>query len=197
MRILLLLTCALSINNGSYAHKHILCRSVSKRVKDMDAIHPQDVHILCRSVSKPLRGAAGCWGGTEKSVSGPDFNGIERGLVVYRRPLGLAANEALATQHFRRRFESCHRTLVDSHRPSVSELEPAFALPRCHGVFFRSGRADECCGLFIFRPEHEMHLRASLLIGTPEKSKVFCTTQKTPAIDTLQQASCSLWVGCR
>ena len=53
MRILLLLTCALSINNGSYAHKHILCRSVSKPVKDMDAIHPQDVHILCRSVSKP------------------------------------------------------------------------------------------------------------------------------------------------
>ena len=55
MRILLLLTCALSINNGSYAHKHILCRSVSKPVKDMDAIHPQDVHILCRSVSKPLK----------------------------------------------------------------------------------------------------------------------------------------------
>ena len=53
MRILLLLTCALSINNGSYAHKRILCRSVTKPVKDMDAIHPQDVHILCRSVSKP------------------------------------------------------------------------------------------------------------------------------------------------
>ena len=53
MRILLLLTCALSINNGSYAHKHILCRSVSKPVKDMDAIHPQDFQILCRSVLKP------------------------------------------------------------------------------------------------------------------------------------------------
>ena len=26
---------------------------VSKLVKDMDAIHPQDVHILCRSSSKP------------------------------------------------------------------------------------------------------------------------------------------------
>jgi hypothetical protein len=157
----------------------------------------QNLHILCRSVSKPLRGAAGCWGEAEKSVSGPDFNGIERGLVVYRRPLGLAASEALATQHYRRRFESCHRTLVDSHRPSVSELEPACALPRCHGAFFRNGRADECCGLLIFWPEHEMHLHASLLIGTPEKNEVFCTTQKTLAIDTLQQASCSLWVGCR
>ena len=40
MRILLLLTCALFINNGSYAHNHILCRTLSKPIKDMDAIHP-------------------------------------------------------------------------------------------------------------------------------------------------------------
>ena len=43
----------------------------------------QNLHILCRSVSKPLRGAAGCWGEAEKSVSGPDFNGIERELVEF------------------------------------------------------------------------------------------------------------------
>ena len=84
----------------------------------------------------------------------------------------------MATQHYRRRFESCHCSFSDSHRPSVSELEPACALPRCHGAFFRNGRADECCGLLIFWPEHEMHLHASLLIGTPEKNEVFCTTQK-------------------
>ena len=35
-----------------HAHSFALC-SVSKPVKDMDAIHPQDVHILCRSLSKP------------------------------------------------------------------------------------------------------------------------------------------------
>ena len=55
MRILLLLTCALSINNGSYAHRQILCSSVSKPFKDVDATHPQDVHVLCRSVSKPFK----------------------------------------------------------------------------------------------------------------------------------------------
>ena len=103
----------------------------------------------------------------------------------------------MATQHYRRRFESCHRSLSDSHRPSVSELESACALPRCHGAFFRNGRADECCGLLIFWLEHEMHLHASLLIGTPEESEVFCTTQRTLAIDTLQQGSCCLWAGCR
>ena len=135
--------------------------------------------------------------GTEKHVSGPDFNGIERVLVVYRWPFGLAASEALATQHYRRRFESCHRTLLDCHRPSVSELEPACALPRCHGAFFLNGRADECCGLLIFWLEHEMHFNASLLIGTPEESEVFCTTQGTLAIDTLQQAFCCLWACCR
>ena len=146
----------------------------------------QNLHILCRSASKPLRGAAGCWGEAEKSVSGPDFNGLERGLVVYRRPLGLAASEALATQHYRRRFESCHRTLVDSHRPSVSELEPACAWPRCHGAFFCSGRADECCGLLIFWPEHEMHLHAFLLIGTPEK-----TRSSAPHKKRLQPTHCN------
>ena len=39
--LFLLLTCMLSIHNGSYAHKHMLCSSVSKPLKDMDAIHPQ------------------------------------------------------------------------------------------------------------------------------------------------------------
>ena len=42
-----------------------------------------------------------------------------------------------------------------------------------------------------------MHLHASLLIGTPEESEVFCATQRTLAIDTLQQGSCCLWAGCR
>ena len=55
MRILLLLTGALSINNGSYAHRHMLRSSVSKPRKDMDATHPQDVHVLCGSLSKPLK----------------------------------------------------------------------------------------------------------------------------------------------
>ena len=72
--------------------------------------------------------------GAEISVSGPDFNGIERRLIVYRRPFGLAASEALATQHYRRQFESCHRSPFDCHRPNVSELEPARALPRYHGA---------------------------------------------------------------
>ena len=51
MRILLLLTCALSINNGSYAHRHMLCSSVSKPLKDMDATYPQDVHVLWSAYS--------------------------------------------------------------------------------------------------------------------------------------------------
>ena len=122
---------------------------------------------------------------------------LKGGLVVSRRPFGLAASEAMATQHYRRRFESYHRSPFDSDRPSVSELAPACALPRCHGAFFRNGRADECFGHRIFWLEHEMHLHASLLIGTPEESEVFCTTQRTLATDTLQQASCCLWAGRR
>ena len=53
MHSLLLLTCELSVNNGSYAHRHML--SVPKPLNDMDTTHPQDVHVLCRSVSKPLK----------------------------------------------------------------------------------------------------------------------------------------------
>ena len=100
-------------------------------------------NVLCSIVMSVLcRGA-------EISVSGPDFNGIERGLIVYRRSFGLAASEVLATQHYRRQFESCHRSPFDCHRPSVSELEPACALPRYHGAIVRNGRADECGGLIV------------------------------------------------
>ena len=145
----------------------------------------------------PLRSSAECWSGAEKSISGPDFNGIEWVLVVYRRPLGLLARETLATQHYRRRFESRHRRLFDCHRPSIAELESACTLPRCYGTLFRIGRADECRWLLVFWLEHEMHFNASLLVSTPEESEFFCSTQTTLAHDTLQQASCYLCAGCR
>ena len=160
--------------------------------------------LLCSKATwlreNPLRGSAECWSGAkraEESRSGPDFNGIEWGLVVYRRPLGLAASEALATQHYRRRFESRHRSFFDCHCTSVSEFESACTLPRCNGMFFRNGRADECCRLFMFWLEHEMHFNASLLVSTPEESEIFYTTQRTLAHDTLQQVSCYLCAGCR
>ena len=141
--------------------------------------------------------AAECWGGAGKSVPGPDFNGIERRLVVHRRPFGLLASEALATEHHRRRFEGCHRSFFDSHRPSVSELESACTLPRCTGAFLCNGRADECCGRLIFWLEHEMHFHAFLLIDTPEESEVFCTTQRRRASAALQQGSWCVCDGCR
>ena len=39
--------------------------------------------------------AVECWGGAEESVPGPDFNGIERRLVVHRRPFGFLASPSL------------------------------------------------------------------------------------------------------
>ena len=144
-------------------------------------------------------GCFGCWGCAGICVSGPDFNGIERGAVVYFLPLGFAAWTALATQNYRGRLESRHGRKLESYSPSVSEFEPAFTLPRYLSILCWARRSDECCGVVLFWLEHEMHLHSSLLIVAPKESEVFCITQRTRAIDTLHQrmlCSSSCWSEC-
>ena len=118
-----------------------------------------------------------CWLRPEKGVTGSDFNGIERRRVIYRWPFGFAPSEALTTKHYRRRFESRHRSFFGCNVTSVAEFESAAeAPPRYDGTSVRNGRADECCRWFTLWLEHEMHLNTSLLVFTPEESEVFCTT---------------------